>query len=352
LSNDEGPTRPPEAVEDAILRLIRVPPESAGMRLDRFLTQLRSTSRTRAQAIIDVSAYTWAGKRMKASERVRAEQQVVLWRPPLDESPPPRDVRTLWEDEHLLVVDKPPMMTVHPTARHHRYTLIKYLEEQRPDEHLSLIHRLDRETSGVLFIAKSKEADRDFKIGLEKRSKASARAAERGEEVAAQSDKTYLAITWGVPEEGIVTEPLEADPSPLRVKMSIAKKGTGLAARTGVEVLDQVEGYALVRCHLHTGRQHQIRVHLAHLGTPIVGDKLYGPDELLLARGADDELTEDDLRALELPHHALHAAVHRITHPFTGERHVFEARFPEDLMEFWREKGGTWTEASADSADE
>src|SRR5690606_35178750 len=114
-------------------------------------------------------------------ERVRAEQQVVLWRPALDEEPPPHPIEVLFEDEQLLVVNKPPMMTVHPTARHHRHTVIKQLEDSRPGQYLSLIHRLDRETSGVLLIAKSKEADRKFKTQIELRSKKAARAAERGE---------------------------------------------------------------------------------------------------------------------------------------------------------------------------
>lgn len=336
------PERPEEVPEDAILRTIRVPPESAGMRLDRFLaTQLRATSRTRAQAIIDASAYSWEGRRMRASERVRAEQQVVLWRPALDETPPPHGVRTLYEDEHLLVVDKPPMMTVHPTARHHKQTVIKHLEAQRPGEYLSLIHRLDRETSGVLLIARSREADSRFKTRLEQRSIKAARAAELGEDITGPADKSYLAITWGVPPEGLVNLPLTTDPSPLRVKMCIAQAGTGLAARTGIEVLATVAGYALLRCHLYTGRQHQIRLHLRHLGTPIVGDKLYGPDEMLLARGADRELTCEDSLALELPRHALHAAEYRLLHAYTQKEIFLRSPLPQDLADFWREKGGT-----------
>lgn len=324
------------------MRLIRVPPESQGMRLDRFLsTQLRATSRTRARAIIDVSAFSWDGRRLRPAERVRAEQHVVLWRPPLDETPPPHEIRTLYEDEHLLVVDKPPLMTVHPTARHHKQTVIKQLEEKRPGEFLSLIHRLDRETSGVLLIGRSRDADREFKTRLERRSLAAARSAERGDPVTDGADKAYVAVTHGVPPEGLVTAPLEPDPSPLRVKMGIAQPGRGLAARTGISVLARVGDYSLVRCELYTGRQHQIRVHLAHLGTPIVGDKLYGADEMLLARGADGELTEDDLQVLELPRHALHAAVYRVEHPFSGERLTFEAPLPADLRDFWKSKGGT-----------
>jgi 23S rRNA pseudouridine1911/1915/1917 synthase len=93
--------------------------------------------------------------------------------------------------------------------------------------------------------------------------------------------------------------------------------------------------YARVRCELETGRQHQIRIHLASLGAPIVGDKLYGPDETCFARGADGELTEEDLVLLELPRHALHAARVSLVHPMTGQPLVIEAPFPADLAAFW-----------------
>src|SRR5262249_20938014 len=93
--------------------------------------------------------------------------------------------------------------------------------------------------------------------------------------------------------------------------------------------------YSLVRCTLLTGRQHQIRLHLASVGLPIVGDKLYGPDEGLFARGVDGELTEADRQLLELPRHALHAAELSIDHPITGERLRIEAPLPEDLRSYW-----------------
>ena len=96
----------------------------------------------------------------------------------------------------------------------------------------------------------------------------------------------------------------------------------------------------MVRCHLETGRQHQIRVHLAGVGLPLVGDKLYGPDEGLFARGADGELTDEDLRVLELPRHALHAAELSLDHPMTGERLNLHAPLPEDLRAFWEALAG------------
>jgi len=336
----DQPRRPLGVGEDFILRVLRVPPESAGMRLDRFLShELRQTSRTRARAIARASAYSWDGRSLRASERLRAEDRIVLWRAPLDEAPPPTALRVVYEDDYLLAVDKPPLMTVHPTARHHTQTVIKTLERERPGQFLSLIHRLDRETSGVLLVAKTKEADRAFKMRLEERSIQGARAAERGGP-AGVFDKSYLAITWGVPADGLRGEPLEEDPSPVRVKMRVARPGTGLFARTGVEVLGRAGTYALVRADLYTGRQHQIRVHLAHGGTPIVGDKLYGPDERLLTRAADGELSAEDERILELPRHALHAWEHKVTHAITGQELCIRAPFPDDLRTFWQELGG------------
>ncbi len=342
--DDEAPEalrvpRPDGVAEDAILRVMRVPPESAGMRLDRFLSlRLRATSRTRAQAIIDASAFSPEGRHLRASERLRAEQRVYLWRPALEEEAPPEPLGTLYEDEHLLVVDKPAHMTVHPTARHHKQTVIKQLEAARPGAHLALVHRLDRETSGVLLVAKSPEAERGFKMALERRSLLAAAAVERGQP-SPPADKIYVAITRGIPPSGIIDAPIDTDPSPIKVKKCIGPNG--LPSRTGVTVLAEAAGYALVRLELFTGRQHQIRLHLAHVGAPVVGDKLYGGDEGLLVRGADGKLTEDDLEALELPRHALHAYEHRITHEITGEDLRVVAPLPRDLADFWRERTGS-----------
>lgn len=335
------PERPPEVSTDSIVRVLRVAPECEGMRLDRFLTtQLRATSRTRAQIIIRLSAFTWEGRRMRSSERMKGEQRIVLWRPALNEEPPPHDIEVIYEDDALLVINKPPLMTVHPTARHHRFTVIKQLEAARPGQYLSLIHRLDRETSGVLMLSKSPLADRRFKIKLEERSKRSAFLSLQSSALE-KPEKTYIAITWGIPQEGVIDLPIETQSNPLKVKMGVAKSGEGLPSRTGITILAQTQDYALVRCELYTGRQHQIRVHLAAIGTPIVGDKLYGPDEMLLARGADGELTEDDLRVLELNRHALHAHIYRIAHCFSGDEISLKAPLPADLCEFWLQKSGS-----------
>ncbi|HEV8549924.1 MAG TPA: pseudouridine synthase, partial [Polyangiaceae bacterium] len=155
--------RPAEVPEGAIRRVLRVPPDAAGQRLDIFVqAQLRRTSRTRAQRIVEKSAFDALGKRMRSSDRVREGAIILLWREPFesDEAQPPLPV--LYEDPHLLVVSKPPLVAVHPTARYHKHTVIERLRVDRPDEFLTLVHRLDRETSGILLIARTPEADRAF----------------------------------------------------------------------------------------------------------------------------------------------------------------------------------------------
>jgi 23S rRNA pseudouridine1911/1915/1917 synthase len=328
------PPRPEGVDEGSVVTIFRVPPEVSGQRMDVFVqSQLHRTSRTRAQAIVRASAYDGSGRKLVPNDRVRPEQEILLWRAPWDETPVPLVVPVVYEDEHLLAVDKPAMLPVHPTARYHKNTLIKLLQAERPDAaFLSLGHRLDRETSGVMIVSKSRACDRALKKQLQERT---------------EVQKTYIAITWGVPDRGDgartfrLVRRMELDrDSALRVKMKTSDAPEALYAVTGFDVVEVRRGasgasYALVRCTLETGRQHQIRLHLASLGAPVVGDKLYGPDEMAFARGADGELTPDDLARLELPRHALHAARLALPHPITGAPLVLEAPLPPDIADFW-----------------
>ncbi|MEZ4299596.1 MAG: RluA family pseudouridine synthase [Polyangiaceae bacterium] len=329
--------RPDSVPEGSVVSVLRVPPECAGMRLDRFVqSQLRRTSRTRTQAILKLGAFSPEAKPLKANDRVRAEQAILLWRPPWDEDPGPADMPILFEDDHLIAVSKPAGMVVHPTARYHASTVVKRLEARRPGERVFPAHRLDRETSGVLLLSRTPEADRRVKVQFEARDTV---------------EKRYLAIAWGRPTLGpsfTLDSPLTLDPdAKYKVKMRIAPPGQGLTAKTGCEILaertDPLTGrpYTLVRCTLYTGRQHQIRLHLAAAGLPLVGDKLYGPDDALFARGVDGELTPEDNSLLELPRHALHAAELCINHPITGARLTLTAPLPPDLQSFWDSKTPT-----------
>ncbi len=312
-----------------MVTVLRVPPELAGMRLDRFVQgELKRTSRTRAKAIIERGCFSPDARALRPNHRVRAEERVLLWRAPWDDEPPDVDLRVLYEDADLLAIDKPANLPVHPTARYYKSTVVKVLEAARPDEHFRLSHRLDRETSGALLLAKNAEADRIVKIQFEARETVK---------------KAYVAITWGAPNDDQlrVELPLELDPThKTKLKMRVAMGGGGLDARTAFEVIERRTSasgkrYALMRCHLETGRQHQIRVHLASIGLPIVGDKLYGPDDALFMRGADGALTDDDRATLEMERHALHAERLTIEHPRTGEPVVIEAPLADDMRAFW-----------------
>jgi 23S rRNA pseudouridine1911/1915/1917 synthase len=329
----EANFRRPEGVEEgAVVSVFRVPAEVAGQRMDVFVqSQLRRTSRTRTQEIIRLSAYDEAGKRLRNNDRVQEGQHVLLWRAPWDENPVPQHIGVLYEDDHLLAVDKPANLPVHPTARYHKNTLIKMLQAARPGAFLALGHRIDRETSGVLLLAKSLACERSLKRQLADREGV---------------DKTYIALTWGLPrwpgggstfryERSLLLDTT----SPYKVKMIASDRPDALLAATRFDVQDTRTArgrcYARVLCDLETGRQHQIRVHLAELGAPIVGDKLYGPDEGLFGRSVDGGLTEEDAAVLEIERHALHAHRIGIAHPVTGERLVVESPLPADLEAFW-----------------
>ncbi|HEU4533054.1 MAG TPA: RluA family pseudouridine synthase, partial [Polyangiaceae bacterium] len=286
-ARDEAPPRPAGVEEGSVVTVFRVPPEMAGMRVDRFLhTQLKRTSRTRANEIARASAHASDGRRLRPGDRVQAEQRVLLWRPPWDENPVPTDLPVLYEDEHLFAVDKPSGVPVHPSARYYRNTVVKLLEAARPGQWLSLAHRIDRETSGVLLLSRSPEADRAIKRAFESRE---------------GMQKTYLALAWGEPPPPArrIDLPLELDPdAKTKVRMRVAAPGAGLSAATRVALLEtrRRDGrpYSLLRCDLETGRQHQIRAHLAATGNPIVGDKLYAFDEGYFARSIDGLDTDED----------------------------------------------------------
>lgn len=331
----QPPKRPAEVDEAAVLSVFRVPDDAGGMRLDHYLrSELRRTSRSRAHAIIRASAHDVDGRKLRPGSRVRPGNLIVLWRPPWDETVVPTEIPVVYEDEHLLAVNKPPHLPVHPTTRYNKNTLIKLLEMQRPEQWLSLGHRLDRETSGVLLVSKSLDCDRAFKRAIENR-----------EDV----EKRYIAITWGIPRGAVLGQPLrhrEAlkldERARIKVKMRTAEDDEegALPSSTVFTVLESKvahngKTYARVRCDLETGRQHQIRVHLRSLGAPIVGDKLYGPDELCFARCADGELTEDDIELLELGRHALHAERLALPHPITSAPLEMVAPWMRDMQDFW-----------------
>ena len=338
----------PAAVDPAaLLTVVRVPREWERWRLDRVVHATFSRmSRTRAQAVVAIGAYAPDGRKLRSNDRVRFDDVVLLYRPPFEEPQVRLDCPILYEDDVLLAIDKPPGLPVHPTAKWHHNTVVSVLAKARPGEFLGLCHRIDRETSGVLLLAKTLAAERFVKRALEVHVLGTL-----ANTIGAANDgrfgvaKRYLSVTWGAPKPaaGRIAQPLILDAdSRYRVKMRTATEGESgaLAAATLYETLeirahpeDPSRRYASVVCDLESGRQHQIRAHLAAVGLPVVGDKLYA-DERIFLRFIDDELTAEDLRQLRLPRQALHAATLAVRHPFSGEAASWTAPLPLDLVTF------------------
>ena len=200
----------------------------------------------------------------------------------------------------MLAIDKPAGLPMHTTAKFWRNTLVAVLRERYPDEQMEIAHRIDRETSGVLLIARGRGVASFLTRAFARRA----------------VEKTYLALVKGhPPDEGRIDLPLRLLDTKSRVMMGPARGGeSGLAALTQFRVLRRLPGHALCEARPLTGRQHQIRVHFAAIGHPIVGDKLYGAGEALFMRACEEPLTPELLGCFDgLPRHALHA--HRLTFP-------------------------------------
>jgi len=296
-----------------------VPPECGGWRLDHFLKRrIGRLSRTRIQSIIGDQIFFSDGRTARPAASVRAGETIRLRRPAPVEPPVPRDFGILYQDESLMVIDKPAGLPMHTTAKFWRNTLTALLRERYPDEQMEMAHRIDRETSGVLLIARNRRVASFLTRAFARRAVA----------------KTYLALVKGQPpDRGRIDRPLKLLDTKTRVMMGVA--GDGLPAVTTFEVLRRFADHALCAAHPETGRQHQIRVHFQSLGHPIVGDKLYGAGEELFMRACDQGVTPELLDAFDgLPRHALHA--HRLTfpHPTRGEPLTVESPLPGDLADY------------------
>lgn len=294
--------------------------EHHGWRLDRFVqTRIPRLSRSRIQKMIRAQQ-ALGGASLRPSSRVHAGQDLVLLRPAPDEPDVPRHFGVLHQDGQLIAIDKPAGLPVHATARYHKNTLTALLRDRYPQGQVPrLCHRLDRETSGVMLLARDRAAEVALKEAL------AARAVQ----------KQYLAIVWGdLAATRTVDAPIGPHPeSGIRVKMCV--RDDGLPAVTRIEPLSRRGRYSLVAAWPKTGRQHQIRVHLEHIGCSIVGDKLYGPDPSLMLEHLETGWTEQLAAQLELPRHALHAASLTFVHPATQQALTVSCPLPEDLQAFW-----------------
>ena len=285
-------------------------PTHAGVRLDHFLGELGlDFSRSRLQMFVREGHITVDGEIVRPNHKLRGTEKIVLNEPAsVASATEAQDIAldVLFEDEDIIVINKPPGLVVHPAAGHQNGTLVNALLFHCDElsgiggvERPGIVHRLDKETSGCLVAAKNDAAHQSL----------TAQFAER------DITKIYLAIVAGPMKrrDGIVDVPIGRH-RVHRQKMSVARPGEGKESKTGWRVLGELAGGTLIECKLFTGRTHQIRVHMKHLGTPLVGDEVYGK------RGI---FKRQMLHAWKLGFH----------HPRTGERLDLVAPIPEDFKE-------------------
>lgn len=323
-----GPSGDAERVE------VRIAPENAGDRLDRALQrQLPELSRSRLkQLILDghvESAGPNGGKVLRdPATRAAAGAVLSVWLPqpePAEPQAQPIALDIRFEDEHLIVIDKPAGMVVHPAPGNPEGTLVNALLAhcgpslsgiggvRRP----GIVHRLDKDTSGLLVAAKTEAAHRAL-----------------AEDFAARRvERAYSAVVWGVPAPAAGEIVGNIGRSAVnRKKMAVVPEARGKPAVTRYRVERRFGGKpaniaALLECRLLTGRTHQIRVHLAHIGHSLIGDPVYGAR----ARGAVARLGPIGAEIAAFPHQALHARLLGFKHPRTGEALRFESALPDDM---------------------
>lgn len=304
-----------------------VRPEENNKRLDLFLRErLDRFSRSEIQQRIDDGEVTCQGRTAKAARKVFAGELIRLTyevpASPLDHWVPPRPV-VLFEDARVVLLDKPPDLPVHPCGGFGEKSLLTALKHFRPNENFAPVHRLDRETSGVLLFSKDRGADQFLKKAFfEKRCR-----------------KEYAALVVGViPQDQLEIDQAigPAEGSQIRARWAPRPVSEGgYSARTRVKVEERFAQHTKVSLYPETGRQHQLRVHLSSIGHYIVGDKLYGPSEDLYREFARNRgMNEHLLEALGLARQALHAQKLTFPHPDeTGEVTV-ESPWPSDLQAF------------------
>jgi 23S rRNA pseudouridine1911/1915/1917 synthase len=298
-----------------------VPASAEGTRLDKFLAEaLPELSRTQIQRLIDADQVELPRGKATARYRVQSGERISLEVPPpkpthLSPEAIPLDI--VFEDDALVVVNKPPGMVVHPAPGHDHGTLVnallhhcKSLSGIGGEERPGIVHRLDKDTSGLLLVAKHDRSHRHLSEQLRDRT----------------LSRHYLALVQGRPptEQGTIDAPIGRHPQH-RQKMAVVE-AHGRAARTHYQVRESWGALSLLQLSLETGRTHQIRVHLAHIGRPIIGDPVYGTNVVSLPRYP---ALERWLRAF--PRQVLHARELQFTHPETGETMTFSALLPDDL---------------------
>jgi len=285
--------------------------EAPGARLDKYVTDhFTELSRTRIQKLISNGYVKVNGKIAKAGLKLSSGDSLTVSLPPATpDELIPEDIplSIIYEDDDLLVVDKPAGLTVHPAPGHASHTLVNAILSHLPElpdtgdrQRPGIVHRLDKDTSGVMLVAKTIPAYGNLTGQFKARSVA----------------KTYLALVRGhlSPQDGAIEAPIGRD-SRNRERMSVVAENQGKEARTEYHVINYVSGYTLLEIKPETGRTHQIRVHLAAIGYPVMGDKVYG------------------VKSPHLSRQFIHALRIGFKLPSSGEYVEFTAELPQDLTQ-------------------
>ena len=316
------------------------------MRIDKFLANLLPfTTRSKIKNASQTGSITVNGNPVKLSYKVRPEDvvQIMMPYPPVPRLEPeeiPLDIR--YEDESLIVLHKPAGMVCHPALGHRSGTLVHgllwhfaQLPQPRGEQDSlrpGLVHRLDKDTTGIMVVAKTEYAMAHLSKQFFDRT----------------SDRTYLALVWGDVKEakGRIEAHIGRHPRERKLFYAYPDGSTGKPAVTHYEVVERFGVLTLVRCKLETGRTHQIRVHLKYLEHPLFGDTFYGGDKVLV--GPPHRKYQQMIRnCLDImPGQALHAKTLAFTHPQTGERLAFDSDIPGDLAAVL-DKLRAWRDASA-----
>jgi 23S rRNA pseudouridine1911/1915/1917 synthase len=296
-------------------RVLTLCADDAGERIDRVLARrCPEFSRSALQRWIEQGRVEQAGEVVSRKTKAVDGAEVTIHPAPpeaMNAKPQAIALEVLFEDDHLIVLDKPAGLVVHPAPGHPDGTLVNALlhhaEVQGGSDPLrpGIVHRLDKDTSGVMVVAKTPQAHERLVEMFQQHS----------------LERAYLAIALGRPPQAIRYDTFHTR-HPANRKKFTSRSDRGRRAVTDLESVELLHGSALVRCHLETGRTHQIRMHLAEHGHPVLGDPLYGKS-----------IGDPELRrvATELGRQALHAAVLAFAHPITGEAMRFETEPPEDF---------------------
>lgn len=295
-------------------RTLELTADVPGERLDKFIVaHLDSLSRAQIQALIESGAITVDGQTAKPGQKLRGGEQITLNIPPEEEEvirgeAIPLDI--VYEDDDLAVIDKPAGMVIHPGTGNESGTLVNAILARYPqlaamddpEKRMGIVHRLDKDTSGLVVIAKNSKALKNLMAQFKSR----------------DVDKTYIALVERTPktETGRIEVPIARDPQQ-RKRMAVIRDGKPAITEFEIIERDFKDGQALVRVKLLTGRTHQIRVHMAFIGCPVVGDRVYGFRK----------------QRIGLKRNFLHAAEIGFNHPTTHERMAFQSPLPRGLQD-------------------